>query len=224
MTEETIDAIMDVVHEAIGDAECATKGAYMPKMVVYRQAIIDAIAKERAEPMSPWISVEDRLPKAGLSVLAETRPGKVIIACHSNGIWNDEYNLIRDIKRWMPLPAAPGEPSTAPSQPTGKDALSQHRPFRLEESNREGYYNKVLTKDGDICMVIQSNPSYDYGRSFGDAVVGLLNSPSQPHVSDVIDLIAAGDAMHERLMMIGAVLPETAQWQAAKAKHNTLPT
>lgn len=80
------------------------------------------------------------------------------------------------------------------SQATSKvltDDLLDYKPFALQESDKkEGYYSKILTRGGTICMVIQPNPScFTYGRKFGDAVIAALNAAHAPSPSLTVDQI-----------------------------------
>jgi hypothetical protein len=61
------------------------------------------------------------------------------------------------------------------------DILEQFKPFRLEESaKKDGYYTKIVTKDGTIAMVFERNPSnFTYGPHFGNAVVKALNEHAE---------------------------------------------
>ena len=63
---------------------------------------------ECTEPVSEWVSVKDRLPKAYQAVLTFSDTGNVIIGRRFSGKkWNFPY-FVR-VTHWMPLPNPPKE-------------------------------------------------------------------------------------------------------------------
>ena len=67
------------------------------------------ITAEKCKP-SPWISCNERMPEAGLYVLASRWGGDLHVAECRNGSWFDLrlYNL-HAVTHWMPLPKPPDE-------------------------------------------------------------------------------------------------------------------
>lgn len=65
--------------------------------------------------MSEWISVKERLPEIGVSVLALDRFGNIhnryMYRCGDGGAaWTAEHLVSReDVTHWMPLPEPPKE-------------------------------------------------------------------------------------------------------------------
>ena len=67
------------------------------------------IAAEKCKP-SPWIAFSERMPEAGMYVLASVLGGDLHVAKCRNGFWFD-WRLydIQAVTHWMPLPKAPDE-------------------------------------------------------------------------------------------------------------------
>ena len=69
---------------------------------------VEAIAAWNARP-SPWIACSDRMPEAGLYVLASVLGGDLHVAKCRNGFWFDWRLYDHAVTHRMPLPKDPDE-------------------------------------------------------------------------------------------------------------------